>query len=445
MEGSHILEGKDEKQAREEILDLVSEYCDTFHNKEKSSRIPYSRRVYDHDDMVNLVDASLDFWLTSGHYTEEFEKGLCDYLSVNYCSFVNSGSSAILLAFSALTSPQLGDRRILPSDEIITVACTFPTTISPILMYGAVPVFVDMTIPQYNIDTNMLESALSDKTKAVIIANTMGNPFDVQKVKDFCDAHNLWLIEDNCDSLGSRYPYNGELRYTGTVGDIGTSSFYPPHHITTGEGGAAYTNNPLLHKIMRSLRDWGRDCTCPPGMDDKCGQRFSKQFGTLPFGYDHKYVYSHMGFNLKATDLQAAIGCSQLKKLDGFKSARQRNHEILSKKLECLKDRLILPESLPDGDPNWFGFLVTCKDGSDKNRLVSHLEAQGIQTRTLFSGNIIRHPCFENLEEGKDYRTIGNLEVTDRIMSNTFWIGVYPGLDEKDLDRMVDAIKEALR
>ncbi|MBR6910331.1 MAG: lipopolysaccharide biosynthesis protein RfbH [Candidatus Methanomethylophilaceae archaeon] len=440
-----IFEGKDEAQARKEILDLVSEYCDKYHRKEETSRIPYSKRVYDHDDMVNLVDASLDFWLTAGRYTEEFEKGLCEYLDVKYCSFVNSGSSAILLAFTALTSPMLGDRRILPGDEVITIACTFPTTISPITMYGAIPVFVDTTIPQYNIDTDSLESALSDRTKAIIMAHTLGNPFDIQKVKDFCDKHNLWLIEDNCDSLGSKYLYNGELKYTGTVGDIGTSSFYPPHHITTGEGGATYTNDPLLHRIMRSLRDWGRDCTCPPGKDDVCGKRFSKQFGTLPFGFDHKYVYSHMGFNLKATDLQAAIGCSQLKKIDSFKSARQKNFNHLKEGLKCLEGRIILPEAMPGSDPDWFGFPITCENGAERDRLISRLERSSIQTRTLFSGNITRHPCFEHLVEGKDYRIVGDLEGTDRIMRDTFWIGVYPGLTDKDLDRMVDTIKEAMK
>ena len=424
---------------------MVSEYCDRFHNNNRSPRIAYSGRVYDHADMVNLVDASLDFWLTSGHYTEEFEKALCDYLSVDYCSFVNSGSSAVLLAFYALTSPVLGDRRIMPGDEVITVACTFPTTISPILMYGAIPVFVDVTIPQYNIDTEKLESAISEKTKAVILAHTMGNPFDIQTIKDFCDRHRLWLIEDNCDSLGSMYKFKSEMKYTGTVGDIGTSSFYPPHHITTGEGGAVYTNNPLLHRIMRSLRDWGRDCTCPPGQDDTCGRRFSKQFGSLPFGYDHKYVYSHLGFNLKATDLQAAIGCSQLKKLDTFKETRQRNHALLAEKLKCLGDKIILPENLPESDPDWFGFLITCRNNLERNQLINNLERQGIQTRMLFSGNIIRHPCFEHLVKGKDYRIVGDLKNTDRIMNDTFWIGVYPGLNEQDLDRMANAIKEALK
>lgn len=395
--------------------------------------------------MVNLVDASLDFWLTAGRYTEEFEKGLSDYLSVGYCSFVNSGSSANLLAFYALTSPLLGDRRILPGDEVITIACAFPTTISPIIMYGAIPVFIDVTIPQYNIDTEELESAFSEKTKAVMLAHTMGNPFDIQRIKDFCDRHNLWLIEDNCDSLGSTYTYNGEMRFTGTVGDIGTSSFYPPHHITTGEGGAVYTNDPLLHRIIRSMRDWGRDCSCPSGKDDTCGHRFSRQFGTLPFGYDHKYVYSHIGFNLKATDLQAAIGCSQLKKLNIFKMSRQRNHALLYEKLKCMEDKLILPEKQSGSDPNWFGFLITCSNNSDRNRVVGTLERQEIQTRMLFSGNIMRHPCFSNMVNGKDYRTVGSLENTDRIMNDTFWIGVYPGLNEKDIDHMADAIKEALK
>ena len=424
---------------------MVFEYCDRFHDKKETSRIPYSGRVYDHDEMMNLVDASLDFWLTSGRYTEEFEKCLSEYLSIKYCSFVNSGSSANLLAFFALTSPLLGDRRILPGDEVITVACTFPTTISPIVMYGAIPVFIDVTIPQYNINAEKLELAFSEKTKAVMLAHTMGNPFDIQVVKDFCDRHNLWLVEDNCDALGSMYAYNGEMRYTGTIGDIGTSSFYPPHHITTGEGGAVYTNNPLLHKIVRSMRDWGRDCICPSGKDDTCGQRFSRQFGTLPFGYDHKYVYSHMGFNLKATDLQAAVGCSQLKKLEGFKAARQRNHALLAERLKCLNDRLLLPEKLPGSDPDWFGFLLTCNSNSDRGRLINNLEKQRIQTRMLFSGNIIRHPCFSHLIEGKDYRVIGDLRNTDRIMNDTFWIGVYPGLDKSDVERMADTIIEALR
>jgi len=435
----------DEKQARKAILDLVSEYCDKYHGKEKTSFIPYSRRVYDNNELVNLVDAALEFWLTDGRYTNEFEEGLCEYLGVRYASFVNSGSSAILLAFTALTSPFLGDRRILPGDEVITVACTFPTTISPIIMHGAIPVFVDVTIPQYNVDVELLELALSDKTKAVVLAHTMGNPFDIQKVKDFCDRHNLWLIEDNCDALGSKYEYNGQMRYAGTVGDIGTSSFYPPHHITTGEGGAVYTNDYLLHKIMRSLRDWGRDCICPSGKDNTCGQRFSRQFGSLPFGYDHKYVYSHLGFNLKATDLQAAIGCSQLKKLDSFKAARQRNHAFLTERLKCFENELTLPEKLPGSDPNWFGFLLTCNNNSKRNRLINNLEKQGIQTRMLFSGNIIRHPCFSHLMEGKDYRIVGDLKNTDRIMNDTFWIGVYPGLSEQDIDRMVDTIKEALK
>lgn len=313
MSGTGIFEGKTEEQAREQILSQVREYCDEFHKKKtykEGDRISYAGRVYDAEEMVNLVDSALEFWLTSGRYTEQFERGLAKYLQVKYCSAVNSGSSANLLAFMTLTSPLLGERRILPGDEVITVAAGFPTTVTPMLQYGAVPVFVDVTIPQYNIDTDRLEEAFSPKTKAVMIAHTLGNPFDLKKVKDFCDRHDLWLVEDNCDALGSRYCMNGEWRFTGTIGDIGTSSFYPPHHMTMGEGGAVYTNNALLHKIIRSLRDWGRDCVCSSGRDNMCGHRFDGQYGELPMGYDHKYVYSHFGYNLKVTDMQAAIGLS---------------------------------------------------------------------------------------------------------------------------------------
>ena len=440
-----MFEGKNESEAREEILAMVSEYCEKYHDKkDRGKRIPYSGRIYDKDDMTNLVDASLEFWLTAGHFTEEFESKLGGFLGVRFCSFVNSGSSANLLAFMALTSPLLGERRVLPGDEVITVACGFPTTVSPIIQYGAVPVFVDVSIPQYNFDCSQLGKALSSRTKAVFLAHTMGNPFDIEKVKAFCDEHKLWLIEDNCDALGSRYRYEGELKFTGTVGDIGTSSFYPPHHITTGEGGAVYTNDPLLNKIVRSMRDWGRDCTCPPGKDDTCGRRFSGQFGSLPLGYDHKYVYSHFGYNLKATDLQAAIGCSQLDKLPGFMEARKRNHKKLLEKLQCVKDKLILPEPLENSDPDWFGFPITCRNPDDKVRLVHALESEGVQTRALFAGNITRHPCFDTLAEGKDYRIIGDLKETDRVMNSTFWIGVYPGLDDNDISRMADIIIKAL-
>lgn len=427
---------------------MVSEYCDRYHVKKEyceGDRIPYASRVYDHEEMVNLVDASLEFWLTSGHYTDEFEQAICDYLGVRYCSFVNSGSSANLVAFSALTSPILGKRQILPGDEVITVACGFPTTVTPYVQYGAVPVFVDVTIPQYNIDVSKLEEALSEKTKAVMIAHTLGNPFDIEAVKDFCDKNNLWLVEDNCDALGSKYTYKGKMRFTGTVGDIGTSSFYPPHHMTTGEGGAVYTNNPTLHKAIRSFRDWGRDCSCPSGKDDTCGHRFTMQYGELPLGYDHKYVYSHFGYNLKATDLQAAIGCAQIEKFPSFVVRRRHNHARLTENLQCVKDKLILPEALPGSEPSWFGYLLTVKDGVDKFKVVRYLEEHGVQTRMLFAGNILRHPCFDQMRSsGKGYRVVGGLENTDTVVEKTFWIGVYPGMTDEMIDYMSKTIIDAL-
>lgn len=437
-----------EKEARDAILKMVSEYCSRFKkvaDYKEGQHISYSGRVYDSSEVVNLVSSSLDFWLTSGEYTNKFEKGLAKYLGVSYCSFVNSGSSANLLAFMTLTSPLLGKRRILPGDEVITLACGFPTTVAPIIQYGAIPVFVDVTIPQYNIDVDLLEQALSEKTKAVMVAHTLGNPFDVERVKKFCDEHDLWLIEDNCDALGSKCMYNGSLHYTGTIGDIGTSSFYPPHHMTTGEGGAVYTNNPLLHKISRSMRDWGRDCVCPSGKDDTCGHRFTMQFGQLPLGYDHKYVYSHFGYNLKATDLQAAIGCAQLDKLNSFVAARQKNHELLRKGLSDFQDYFILPEASAGSKPSWFGFMLTCKQSVDKNKVVSYLESNGIQTRMLFAGNIIRHPCFDTMRaSGEGYRVVGDLSNTDYIVNNTFWIGVYPGINEQMISYMIRKIKESV-
>ena len=439
-----MFEDKTEKQARKEILNLVSEYCDRYHKPKEyveGARVPYASRVYDHDEMVNLVDASLEFWLTSGKYTEQFEQTICDYLGIQYCSFVNSGSSANLLAFMALTSPLLDDKCIRPGDEVITVACGFPTTVTPIIQYGAIPVFVDVAVPQYNIDVSMLDNALSDKTKAVMIAHTLGNPFDIQVVKNFCDEHNLWLVEDNCDALGSKYIYNGKMRFTGTVGDIGTSSFYPPHHITTGEGGAVYTNNALLHKIVRSFRDWGRDCCCPSGKDNCCGHRFDVQYGQLPLGYDHKYVYSHFGYNLKATDLQAAIGCAQIEKFPGFVEKRKKNHAYLYEKLKYCTDVLTLPKKLEGSDPSWFGFIISCRNGKERDYIVSQLESSGIQTRMLFAGNIIRHPCFYNMKSsGKGYRVVGSLEHTDNVMNRAFWIGVYPGMTIEMLDYMANNI-----
>ena len=443
-----MFEHKTEAQAREEILNLVAEYCDRFHQKklyEEGDRIPYASRVYDHQEMVNLVDSSLEFWLTSGRYTVEFEKKLAEYLHVRYAALVNSGSSANLIAFMTLTSPLLGERRVKRGDEVITVAAGFPTTVTPVIQYGAVPVFVDVTIPQYNIDVARLEEAYSEKTKAVMIAHTLGNPFDLAAVKAFCDRHGLWLVEDNCDALGTRYTMNGKEKFTGTIGDIGTSSFYPPHHMTMGEGGAVYTDNPLLNKIIRSMRDWGRDCVCASGQDNLCGHRFDRQYGELPLGYDHKYVYSHFGYNLKATDLQAAIGCAQIEKFPSFVEKRRHNFERLHKALEGLEDRLILPEAAPNSRPSWFGFLITCKEGTDRNKVVQYVESRGVQTRMLFAGNLIKHPCFDEMRaEGKGYRVVGDLTNTDRIMRDTFWVGVYPGMNDEMIDYMAKTIREAL-
>lgn len=445
-----MFENKTESEARQEILDQVAEYCRTFHNQKKDftpgQRIPYASRVYDEHEMTNLVDSALEFWLTSGRYTDQFEKQLANYLGVRFCSLVNSGSSANLNAFMALTSPLLGERRIRRGDEVITVAAGFPTTVAPVIQYGAVPVFVDVTIPQYNIDVTQLEAAYSDRTKAVMIAHTLGNPFDLKAVRDFCDAHNLWLIEDNCDALGSKYTIDGEEKFTGTIGDIGTSSFYPPHHMTMGEGGAVYTDNPLLHKCIRSFRDWGRDCICPSGHDNLCGHRFDRQYGELPLGYDHKYVYSHFGYNLKATDLQAAIGCAQLEKFPGFVEKRRHNFDRLKEGLKGLEDKLILPEACANSRPSWFGFLITCKEGVDRNKVVQYVEDHGVQTRMLFAGNLIKHPCFDEMRaSGEGYRVVGTLENTDRIMRDTFWVGVYPGMTDEMIDYMAKTIREAVQ
>lgn len=443
-----MFENKTEQQAKQEILNLVSEYCDKFHNQKKykeGDRIPYASRVYNHDEMVNLVDSALEFWLTSGRYTDEFEKKFSEYLNVKYCALVNSGSSANLTAFMTLTSPLLGDRAIKRGDEVITVAAGFPTTVTPIIQYGAVPVFVDVTIPQYNIDVTMLEKALSDKTKAVMIAHTLGNPFDLGAVKAFCDKYNLWLVEDNCDALGSSYTINGEKKFTGTIGDIGTSSFYPPHHMTMGEGGAVYTNNPLLAKIIKSMRDWGRDCICKSGCDNMCGHRFDKQYGELPLGYDHKYVYSHFGYNLKATDMQAAIGCAQIEKFPTFVEKRKANFKRLKSALQSLENKLILPVPCENSDPSWFGFLITCKEGVNRNEAVKYIEDKGVQTRMLFAGNLTKHPCFDEMREsGVGFRIVGSLENTDRIMQDTFWVGVYPGMTDEMIDYMAKVIIEAV-
>lgn len=436
-----------ENELHQQILELTKEYYKekygTKPEYQPGERVNYAGRCFDQQEMVNLVDSSLEFWLTAGRYTAEFEEKMKMYLNVSYCSVVNSGSSANLLAFMALTSYKLGERRIKKGDEVITVAAAFPTTVAPIIQYGAVPVFVDVTIPEYNIDVKMLDKAYSERTKAVMLAHTLGNPFDVQTIKDFCEAHKLWLIEDNCDALGSEYKYNGNWYKSGTIGDIGTSSFYPPHHITMGEGGAVYTNNLMLHRIVNSLRDWGRDCWCAPGNDGSCRHRFEQQFGELPLGYDHKYVYSHFGYNLKATDMQAAIGCAQMDKLDDFTSLRRKHWNYLYEQLQSVSPYLELPKADENSNPSWFGFVMTVKQDAPftRDELSNYLENQNIQTRNLFAGNIIKHPCFDEFRgSDKVYRTIGNLYNTDRIMESTLWIGVYPDMTDSKLDYMVQKI-----
>jgi len=436
-----------ERELRQKVISAAVEYYEYQHNKinpfKQGDRIPYAGRVYDEKEIAALVDSSLDFWLTTGRYADRFEKDFASFLGVKHCSLTNSGSSANLLAFMALTSPKLGERRIRKGDEVVTVAAGFPTTVAPIIQYGAVPVFVDVSLPTYNIDTTQLENALSDKTKAVMVAHTLGNPFDLKTVKDFCDKNNLWLIEDNCDALGSRYRIDGEWKYTGAIGHLGTSSFYPPHHMTMGEGGAIYTNDTTLKRLVESFRDWGRDCWCPSGRDNTCGERFTRQFGELPYGYDHKYVYSHFGFNLKVTDMQAAIGCAQLEKLPGFIEARKRHWQFLHDGLSALSECFILPEATENADPSWFGLLLTVRKeaGFTRDQIVHYLESKGIQTRMLFAGNLVKHPCFDEMRKSKEgYRVVGALENTNKIMNDTFWIGVYPGLSKEMLEYMIDAV-----
>lgn len=444
---------KNETEARAQIRSLVAQYYNDFKRpgQEKpfhpGDRLSYASRVYDEKEMCSLVDAALDFWLTTGRFSDEFEREFAAWIGVKYANLVNSGSSANLIAFMALTAPELGERQIRRGDEVITVACGFPTTVTPILQYGAVPVFVDVTIPQYNIDVSRLEGALSARTKAVMIAHTLGNPFDLKEVKAFCDRHNLWLVEDNCDALGTQYTIDGETRYTGTWGDIGTSSFYPPHHMTMGEGGCVYTDNPLLNRMIKSFRDWGRDCVCPSGRDNLCGHRFDGRFGQLPQGYDHKYVYSHFGYNLKVTDMQAAVGVEQLKKFPSFIEARRRNWERLRSGLEPVRDKLILPEPAVDSRPSWFGFLVSVREdsGLDRNKVTGYIEDHNIQTRLLFSGNLVKHPCFDQIRGTDAYRVSGGLEATDFIMGHAFWVGVYPGMTDEKLDYMAQVIREAVK
>lgn len=444
---------KSEKEAREQIKGLVAEYYHDFKEPadkkpfKPGDRIGYGGRIYDEKEMMSLTDATLDFWLTTGRFCDEFENKFGEWIGAKHVHLVNSGSSANLLAFTVLTAPELGERQIKKGDEVITVACGFPTTINPILQYGAVPVFVDVTVPQYNIDVNQLEAAYSKKSKAVMIAHTLGNPFNIKAVKEFCDKHNLWLIEDNCDALGSKYTVDGETRFTGTWGDIGTSSFYPPHHMTMGEGGAVYTNDALLNRLILSYRDWGRDCICPSGHDNFCGHRFDGDWSELPHGYDHKYVYSHFGYNLKVTDMQAAVGVEQLKKFPEFIKIRQQNWKYLREHLDDLKDVLILPEAVENSEPSWFGFLLSVRpeSGLDRNKVTRYIEDHNVQTRLLFSGNIIRHPAFDQIRGTDAYRVVGDLKNSDFIVNNTFWIGVYPGMTKEKLDDMIQMIHEAVR
>ena len=446
---------KNETEAREQIKAMVADYYHDFKEPQDSKenfkpgdRISYASRVYDEKEMQSLTDAMLDFWLTTGRFSDQFEKEFAAWIGVKYAHLVNSGSSANLIAFMALTAPELGDRQIKRGDEVITVAAGFPTTVTPMIQYGAIPVFVDVTVPQYNIDVTHLEAALSDRTKAVMIAHTLGNPFDLKAVKEFCDKHNLWLVEDNCDALGTKYTIDRETRFSGTWGDIGTSSFYPPHHMTMGEGGCVYTNNPQLHRLILSYRDWGRDCICPSGQDNFCGHRYEGQYGQLPQGYDHKYVYSHFGYNLKVTDLQAAVGVEQLKKFPSFIERRRHNwarlYDALSK--SAVADKLILPEPAENSEPSWFGFLISVKpeSGVKRNDVTKYIEDHNVQTRLLFSGNLIKHPCFDEIRDTDAYRVVGDLENTEYIMNNTFWVGVYPGMTDAMIDYMAQVIVEAV-
>jgi len=418
-------------------------YFKVFHKGKSMDKIPASGKVLDEDDLFNLIDASLDMWLTAGRFAEEFEKEFPRFLGRKYCALVNSGSSANLIAISALTSYKLGDRRLKPGDEVITVASGFPTTITPIIQNNLTPVFVDVDLGTYNINIEQLEMAISEKTKAIFLAHTLGNPFDIDKVMEIARKYNLWLIEDNCDALGSKY----RGRFTGTFGDISTVSFYPAHHMTMGEGGVVLTDNPELYKIILSFRDWGRDCWCPPGKDNTCGKRFSWKLGDLPYGYDHKYIYSHLGYNLKATDFQAAVGLSQLKKLPGFIEKRKENFNMLYEgfKKEGLDKYFILPQWLEEVEPTWFGFILTIKDSAPFKRreLLEYLEQNGIGTRLLFAGNILRQPAFTN--NNIKYRVVGDLKNTDKIMMDTFWIGVWPGIDREKIENIINKFLEFMK
>ncbi len=433
-----------EKNIRQQIFEQIKELYQIKHKRAEfvpgQSPISYAGRVFDEKEIISLVDSSLDFWLTAGRYANQFEQQFARYLGVEYCRLTNSGSSANLLALSALTSPKLGKKQLKPGDEVITVACAFPTTVNPIIQNQLVPVFVDVDLETYNISIDDLEKAVSHKTKAIFLAHTLGNPFNLDQVTQLVEKYNLWLIEDNCDALGSTY----NNRKTGSFGHISTYSFFPAHHMTMGEGGAVATNNELLKKLLESFRDWGRDCYCEPGHDNSCSRRFGWQLGSLPFGYDHKYIYSHIGYNLKVTDMQAAIGVEQLKKLPDFVKARKNNWKLLYEGLKKYEDIFILPKATENSDPSWFGFILSIRDPKNqslnKNRVVMHLEDKKIATRALFTGNILRHPAYENIQ----HRIFGSLKNTDYILQNTFWIGVYPGLDQLMLQYIIKSFEELL-
>ncbi|WP_431469978.1 lipopolysaccharide biosynthesis protein RfbH [Sphingosinithalassobacter sp. LHW66-3] len=428
------------QELRQQIAALVAQYADVALAPRPfvpgETTIPPSGKVIGGRELELMVEASLDGWLTTGRFNERFEAGLSEFLGLPHVLTTTSGSSANLLALAALTSPQLGSRALKPGDEVITVAAGFPTTVNPSVQYGLVPVFVDVDIPTYNIDASRIEAALSDKTRAIVIAHTLGNPFNLGEVRRICDEHGLWLIEDCCDALGATY----DDRLVGTFGDIGTLSFYPAHHITMGEGGAVFTRDPLLKKLLESFRDWGRDCYCAPGCEDTCGARFSQQFGSLPYGYDHKYVYSHVGYNLKITDMQAACGVAQLERVDDFIAARRRNFDTLSARLTSLEDVFELPKATPRSNPSWFGFPITLKESAGVSRvdLIKFLDGHKIGTRLLFAGNLLRQPAYH----GVNYRVVGGLENTDRIMNQTFWLGIYPGLNDSHFDFVGEKLEE---
>lgn len=422
-------------QLRHQILQLVAEYYEEAFPAADfvpgESKIPVSGRVFDADELQHLVDSSLDFWLTSGRYAEQFERQLAQFLGVRHVLLCNSGSSANLLALSALTSPKLGERQLRPGDEVITAAAGFPTTVNPIIQNQLIPVFVDVDLQTHNIDVIQLEEAITPKTKAIMVAHTLGNPFNVEVVLEVAKRHNLWVIEDNCDALGSTY----KGQFTGTFGDLATVSFYPAHHITMGEGGAVLTNKPALKKLVESFRDWGRDCWCAPGVDNTCGKRFEWQLGDLPYGYDHKYTYSHIGYNLKLTDMQAAVGVAQLKKLPHFIEVRRRNWQLLYEGLKPLEEFFMLPEPTPHSNPSWFGFLLTVRPGAPfgRHKLIQYLENHKIATRLLFGGNLIRQPAYQEVK----YRVVGDLKNSDWIMNHSFWVGVYPFIDQQMIQFIV--------